>query len=126
MENQLYLKAYLIYLPLALGLVIFVAKMLFKNSLVFMKDIFRGRDEIANSTNKLFETGFYLLGIGTAFSWLKIYQLSDHRDIVETLSDRLGNFAIFLGAILLVFLLLLFIGKVMSGRFFEHKNDVAS
>ena len=30
-----------------------------------MLDIFKGREEIANATNKLFETGFYLLNLNT-------------------------------------------------------------
>ncbi len=41
MENLLTVTAYLIYLPIAIGLTIFVAKVLFKNSLVFMMDIFQ-------------------------------------------------------------------------------------
>ena len=40
-----------------------------------MTDIFKGREEIAKATNKLFETGFYLLNIGFA---LKIMEMNIH------------------------------------------------
>ena len=46
--------AYSVYLPIAVLLTYFVARSLFKNAKVFMLDIFRGREEIAESTNKLF------------------------------------------------------------------------
>ena len=64
---------YAVYLPVAIFLTYLVAKTLFKNGKVFMLDIFRGREEIANSTNKLFQMGFYLLNIGFALLILKIY-----------------------------------------------------
>ena len=57
---------YTIYLPIVIALTIYVARSLFKNSKVFMMDIFNGREEIAMSTNRLFEVGFYLLNIGFA------------------------------------------------------------
>ena len=56
MENALNALAYLIYLPVVLTLTWFVAHTLFKNARIFMLDIFNGRTEIANSTNRLFET----------------------------------------------------------------------
>ena len=73
MENKIVL-AYLIYLPITMALIIYVARTLFRNARVFMMDIFNGRAEIADSTNKLFEVGFYLLNIGFAFWIMKIDQ----------------------------------------------------
>ena len=61
METSKILIGYAIYLPIALFLTYYVSKTLFKNSKVYMLDIFKGREEIADATNKLFETGFYLL-----------------------------------------------------------------
>lgn len=66
METTKILIGYTIYLPIALFLTYYVSKTLFRNSKIFMLDIFRGREEIANATNKLFETGFYLLNLGFA------------------------------------------------------------
>jgi hypothetical protein len=61
MNTSLNLLAYLIYLPIVIFLTWYVAHTLFRNSKVFMLDIFHGRTEIAFSTNKLFETGFTYL-----------------------------------------------------------------
>ena len=66
MDTTLILKGYLIYLPITIFLTLYVSKILFKNGKIFMVDIFRGKEEIANATNKLFEVGFYLLNIGWA------------------------------------------------------------
>lgn len=66
METTKILIGYSIYLPVALFLTYYVSKTLFKNGKIFMLDIFKGREDIAQATNKLFETGFYLLNIGFA------------------------------------------------------------
>ncbi len=60
MTNKI-VVAYLVYLPVALGLTLYVARTLFRNARVFMLDIFRGKEDIADSTNRLFEVGFYLV-----------------------------------------------------------------
>ena len=51
--------AYSIYLPVTILLTIYVANVLFRNGRVFMLDIFKGRNEIADATNHLFKVGFY-------------------------------------------------------------------
>ena len=114
MENYLILTTYSIYLPIAIGLTFYVAKTLFKHSRVFMLDIFRGREEIALATNKLFEVGFYLLNLGFALLILKIeyYNTFDTMQIViETASYKIGGFAIYLGLMLFFNLYLFFRGK---------------
>ena len=72
METSKILIGYAIYLPIVLSLTLYVSRTLFKNSKIYMLDIFKGRQEIANATNKLFETGFYLLNIGFALLIMKI------------------------------------------------------
>ena len=116
MENQLIITAYCIYLPVSLALTFFVAKSLFKNGRVFMLDIFNGRQEIANATNKLFEIGFYLLNTGFALLILKIKHsasspFTNYQDLVETLSYKVGGFSIYLGFMLFLNLMLFFRGK---------------
>ena len=66
--------AYLIYLPIALGLTWYVARTLFRNAIIFMQDIFHGRNELASATNDLFRIGFYLINLGFALYILKIGQ----------------------------------------------------
>lgn len=104
--------AYLIYLPLALTLTWYVAHSLFRNSIVFMKDIFNGREEIALATNTLFRIGFYLLNIGFALYILKInHVVGSTQDTIETLSFKVGGFSIYLGIMLFLNLYLFFRGK---------------
>ena len=110
---NLHLLAYLIYLPIVIGLTTFVAKTLFKNSLVFMMDIFNQRESIAKATNRLFEIGFYLINIGFAFNILEMssYDVASYRAIVETLSSKIGGFSIYLGIMMFLNLFLFFRGK---------------
>lgn len=107
------LIAYLIYLPVVLVLTIFVAWSLFKNSRVFMMDIFNGRAEIADATNQLFKIGFYLLNLGFALLILKIYESSQisGQEVVEILSKKVGGFTFWLGLLLFGNLYLFFRGK---------------
>lgn len=115
--------AYGIYLPIAIGLTWYVARSLFKNSIIFMKDIFNGREEIAIATNTLFKMGFYLLNIGFALFILKIYHnLFNLQQTIETLSFKIGGFCIYLGCMLLVNLFLFFRGKrVAKQKRMEHE-----
>ncbi|WP_118951741.1 hypothetical protein [Taibaiella helva] len=104
--------AYFCYLPIALGLTWYVAHSLFRNSIVFMKDIFNGREEIALATNTLFRIGFYLLNIGFALYILKIREpLSSTQTTIEALSFKVGGFSIYLGIMLFLNLYLFFRGK---------------
>ncbi len=116
MENLYIIKAYLIYLPLALGMTFFVARTLFKNSKVFMLDIFKGREEIALATNRLFEVGFYLLNVGTALLILKMDVINKAQEMLENLSYKLGGFSIYLGIITFMNLYLFFRGKRKSDQ----------
>lgn len=114
--------AYCIYLPIALALTWYVARNLFKNSFVFMKDIFNGREEIALATNTLFRIGFYLLNIGFALYILKINQnLMNMQETIEILSFKIGGFSIYLGVMLFLNLYLFFRGKrVAKQKRTEH------
>ena len=115
METSMVVKAYFIYLPVVIGLTLYVAHILFKNGKIFMLDIFRGREEIAFATNKLFEVGFYLMNIGFALMILEISGgIADAQTLIETLSYKLGGFSIYLGAMLFFNMYLFFRGKRKS------------
>lgn len=117
MKSNFVIIAYCIYLPVALLLTYYVAKTLFKNSMVFMKDIFHGRFDIADATNSLFRIGFYLLNIGFALYILKIGQtLQDTQMTIEALSYKIGGFSIYLGVMLFLNMYLFFRGKKASGK----------
>jgi len=115
MKTSLNFTAYLIYLPVVLILTWYVAHTLFKNSKVFMLDIFNGRADIAISTNKLFETGFYLLNLGFALKIMEVAgEISNSRSMLEILSAKIGGFSIYLGIMLFFNLYLFFRGKRVS------------
>ena len=103
------LIGYTIYLIITLCLTLYVSKTLFKNSITFMMDIFKGREDIAKATNKLFETGFYLLNFGYALLILKLHiTTNSYQILVEKLSYKIGGFAIYLGIMLFLNLFFLF------------------
>lgn len=112
METTKILIGYAVYVPVALFLTFYVSRTLFRNSKVYMLDIFKGREEIANATNKLFETGFYLLNIGFALMILKLnLYTNDYQNLVEALSYKIGSFSIYLGLMLFINLYFFFRGK---------------
>ncbi len=112
METTKILIGYAIYLPVALFLTYYVSRTLFKNSKVYMMDIFKGREEIANATNKLFETGFYLLNLGFALMILEMHMYQDsYQLLIENLSYKIGGFTIYLGIMLFLNLYFFFRGK---------------
>ncbi|WP_204346350.1 hypothetical protein [Psychroserpens algicola] len=118
MENSKIIIGYLIYLPVVILLTIYVSKMLFKNGKYFMLDIFKGQEDIALATNKLFEIGFYLINIGWALLILKIsyYSASEMslQTLIEILSKKIGGFSIYLGVMLFINLFFFFRGRRKS------------
>lgn len=122
METTKILIGYAVYLPIVLFLTFYVSKTLFKNSKIYMLDIFKGREEIANATNKLFETGFYLLNLGFALLIMRItaYE-NNYQTLIETLSSKIGGFSIYLGIMLFLNLYFFFRGKRKAS---EHNKPV--
>lgn len=115
MNNSLNFIAYIIYLPIVILLTWYVAHTLFRNSKVFMIDIFHNKEDIAFSTNSLFKTGFYLLNLGFALWIMEISaEIFDSRTLLEILSAKIGGFSIYLGLMLFVNLYLFFRGRRIS------------
>jgi hypothetical protein len=112
MNTHFVVIAYYIYLPVSMLLTFYVANTLFKNSKVYMRDIFNNREEIALSTNTLFKIGFYLLNIGYALFILPINDvLETNQKMIEALSFKIGGFSIYLGVMLFLNMYLFFRGK---------------
>jgi hypothetical protein len=139
--KDLIVTTYVAYLPVAILLTFFVARIFFKNSKIFMLDIFNQRQEIAMSTNRLFEVGFYLLSLGFALFYMKInkgqfYNYDDElgkrileftqQDLFETLSYKIGVVAVFLGIMVFFNLFLLFRGKKKSSANRRLYQDIAN
>ena len=127
MENSKIIIGYLIYLPIVIILTIYVSKMLFKNGKYFMLDIFKGQEDIALATNKLFEIGFYLINIGWALLILKISYNSRHemssQTLIEILSMKIGGFFIYLGVMLFINLFFFFRGRRKSRQSFKKVTN---
>ena len=118
MENSKIIIGYFVYLPIVIALTLYVSKMLFKNGRLFMIDIFKGKEDIALATNKLFEIGFYLINIGWALFILKISYYGNQgmstQTLIEILSKKIGGFSIYLGFMLFFNLFFFFRGRRKS------------
>jgi len=114
MQTNLIVIAYFIYLPVALILTWYVARALFRNSIVYMKDIFPSRDDVAGATNSLFRIGFYLLNIGFALYILKIDNINNVQNVIEVLSYKIGGFSVYLGVMLFLNMYLFFRGRKVA------------
>jgi hypothetical protein len=116
------LIAYSIYLPVTIGLTVWVARTLLSNGKVFLVDIFHGQEELAGAVNRLLQVGFYLISLGTAFVRLEIDTQKTYTDangnysevpvataqkMIEVLSYKVGGFTLILGLMLFFNLLIL-------------------
>lgn len=96
--NQIIIT-YTLYLVISICLTIWVAKTLFKNGKVFLVDIFHGNTSLADSVNNLLLVGFYLINVGYAVYTLQITRnILNAREMIETLSFKIGLIILILGA----------------------------
>lgn len=117
--------AYLVYIPLTLGLSVWVAKTLHRNTKAFLLEAFKGRELLANATNNLLQTGFYLIAFGFSFMRMRIREnarweenkmvydyLQSSQQAIEELAIKLGSFTLILGVLLFInFFIMLMLPK---------------
>ena len=90
---------YLLYLAISAGLTAWVAQTLSKNGRVFLVDVFRGDEGLADSVNHLLVVGFYLINLGYISLMLKLgYDVATARESIEALSWKVGLVLFVLGA----------------------------
>lgn len=116
MNTNYELLSYVIYLPITILLTTYVSHHLFKHGKIFMLDIFHQKTEIALATNKLFKIGFYLVNIGFAMRIIKVYSVETMQHVVEVLSYKIGGFSIYLGVVMLLFILFFLKGRKASRK----------
>ena len=116
MNYSFELLAYILYLPISILLTTYVSYHLFKHGKIFMLDIFHQKTEIALATNKLFKIGFYLVNIGFALRIIKVYLINNSRELIEVLSAKIGGFSIYLGVVMLLFIILFLKGRKASRK----------
>lgn len=82
---------YGVYLVLGVSLMVWVARTLFKNGRVFLVDVFRGDEALADSVNRLLVVGFYLVNLGYLSLTLRVENdPTTAREAIEALSGKIG------------------------------------
>lgn len=91
--------SYAVYLPIATGVTIWVARTLSRNGRIFLADVFAGDDRLADAVNHLLVVGFYLINLGFVALWMRSdEQVGDVRGVFNALSYKLGTVLLVLGA----------------------------
>jgi hypothetical protein len=91
--------AYLIYLPVAVAMTVWVARTLHRNGRVFLVQAFHGNEAMADSVNHLLVVGFYLVNLGFILMALRYGgKPADVQETIEFLSTKLGVVMLVLGA----------------------------
>ena len=82
---------YLVYVGISALLTIWVAQTLHRNGRVFLVDVFRGNDRLADSVNHLLVVGFYLINLGYVSLALKSAEVVESpQKAIEVLSWKVG------------------------------------
>ncbi|MFE6623608.1 hypothetical protein ACFZBP_26545 [Streptomyces sp. NPDC008086] len=90
--------AYVIYLVVSIALTIWVARTLSRNGRIFLADVLRGNEKLADAVNHLLVVGFYLVNLGFVALYLGDDDtVLDTRGIFEALSTKLGVVLLVLG-----------------------------
>jgi hypothetical protein len=98
-HDNLIVTTYIAYLLVSIALTVWVARTLFKNGRVFLVEVFKGNEQLADSVNHLLVVGFYLINLGYVSLALRIEgQIDTSRLAIESLSSKLGIVMLVLGA----------------------------
>ena len=89
--NGYVMLAYVGYAAVAIGLTAFLARTLFRNGGVFLRDVFGDRAEIADAVNRLLVIGFYMLNLGYAFYVLKAGRGMDAFESMQFFVNRVAT-----------------------------------
>ncbi|MEU1480105.1 hypothetical protein ACFYZ8_40065 [Streptomyces sp. NPDC001668] len=90
--------AYVIYLVVSIALTVWVARTLSRNGRVFLADVLRGNEKLAEAVNHLLVVGFYLVNLGFVALYLSgDGTIEDTRGVFEALSTKLGVVLLVLG-----------------------------
>ncbi|MBV2355978.1 hypothetical protein KUM39_16615 [Streptomyces sp. J2-1] len=91
--------AYVIYLVVSIALTVWVARTLSRNGRIFLSDVLRGNEKLADAVNHLLVVGFYLVNLGFVALYLHgSDEIADTRGIFEALSTKVGVVLLVLGA----------------------------
>ncbi len=97
-DMDLTVVAYVIYLLVSVALTIWVARTLSSNGKVFLADVLRGNEKLAEAVNHLLVVGFYLVNLGFVALYLSgDGDIATTREVFEALSTKLGVVLLVLG-----------------------------
>ena len=89
---------YVAYLLISVGLTVWVARTLTKNGRIFLADVLKGNEKLADAVNHLLVVGFYLVNLGFVALYLKNADaVTETRGLFEALSVKIGVVLLVLG-----------------------------
>ncbi|WP_052863792.1 hypothetical protein [Streptomyces niger] len=92
--------AYAVYLLVSIALTVWVARTLSRNGQIFLADVLRGNEKLADAVNHLLVVGLYLVNLGFVALYLRAADaVATARGLVETLSVKLGVVLLVLGVL---------------------------
>ena len=95
---SIHVGVYTVYLLISVALCVWVARTLHKNGRVFLVDVFKEKEDLADSINHLLVVGFYLINFGYISLMLKISDpIRRVEEGVESLSLKIGTVLMILG-----------------------------
>lgn len=96
--NGYVMLVYVAYAAVAIGLTAFLARTLYRNGGVFLRDVFGERGAIADAVNRLLVIGFYMFNLGFALYSLKAGRGMDSFDAMRFFVNRVGTLLLVLAA----------------------------
>lgn len=81
---------YAAYLVTTVALCAWLARTLFRNGALFLRDVFPDRPEMAEAVNHLLVTGFAMVNLGYGFFMMKADGAADATEAFEVLAQKLG------------------------------------
>jgi hypothetical protein len=81
---------YLVYAVVSVTLTVWLARILFKNGGVFLRDVFADKPDLAEAVNRLLVVGFYLVNLGYAALIMRAEAAATPVGAIETLARKLG------------------------------------
>ncbi|MDQ4065830.1 MAG: hypothetical protein M3161_07265, partial [Actinomycetota bacterium] len=85
------IAVYVAYSAVAIGTTAFLARTLFRNGGIFLRDVFGDRGAIADAVNRLLVVGFYMFNLGYAFYSLRASRGLDAFDATQFFINRVGT-----------------------------------
>ena len=96
--NEPIVTTYLTYLVVSIALTVWVARTLHKKGRVFLVDVLRGNEPLADSVNHLLVVGFYLINLGYVSLALRLgVRVENAQGAIEALSQKVGMVLVVLG-----------------------------